>query len=45
LVAVSASMDNPDNPAAGQLTRFLAASQPLPRYIDALCGAEADAGV
>src|SRR5262249_48203569 len=41
LVALSASMDDPDNPAAEQLTRFLAASQPLPRYIDALRSAEA----
>ena len=35
-VAISASMDNPDDPASDQLTRFLAASEPLPQYIDML---------
>jgi hypothetical protein len=35
-VAVSASMDDPDNRAAGQLARFLRATQPLPQYLDAL---------
>jgi len=36
LVAVSASMDDPGDPAAAQLTRFLAASQPFPQYLDML---------
>jgi exosortase A len=38
LVAVSASMDEPGDPAAEQLARFLAASQSLPRYVDGLRG-------
>ena len=33
-VAVSASMDNPDDPAERQLTRFLQASEPLSKYIN-----------
>ena len=33
LVAVSASMDDPGNPAAAQLSGFLAASQPFPQYL------------
>ena len=33
LVAVSASMDDPHDPAAAQLARFLAASQPFPQYL------------
>ena len=45
LVAVSASMDDPGNPADEQLTRFLVASQSLPRYIDALRTTETDPGV
>jgi exosortase A len=36
LVAISASMDDPNDPAEQQLTRFLAASQPIPQYLDAL---------
>jgi len=35
-VAVAASMDDPDDRAAGQLARFLRAMQPLPQYLDAL---------
>jgi EpsI family protein len=35
-VAISASMDDPGNPAERQLTRFLAASEPFPRYIASL---------
>jgi len=35
-VAVSASMDDPDNRADAQLTGFLAAGQSLPDYLDAL---------
>jgi exosortase A len=35
-VAISASMDDPNNPAERQLTRFLAASAPFPRYIASL---------
>lgn len=45
LVAVSASMDDPGNPAEEQLTRFLAASQSLPRYVDSLHLVEAEPGV
>jgi exosortase A len=45
LVAVSASMDDPGNPAELQLTRFLAASQSLPQYVDSLRIAEAEPGV
>ena len=36
LVAVSASMDDLQQPAATQLARFLAASQPFPQYLDKL---------
>jgi exosortase A len=36
LVAVSASMDDPNDPAEGQLTRFLAASRNLPEYVSTL---------
>jgi exosortase A len=36
LVAVSASMDDPDNPADKQLRDFLAASQPLAEYLASL---------
>jgi EpsI family protein len=39
-VAVSASMDDPDHPAAGQLESFLRAAQPLPQYLDALLRAD-----
>jgi hypothetical protein len=35
-VAISASMDDPRDPAEQQLTRFLAASQPLTEYLAAL---------
>jgi EpsI family protein len=35
-VAISASMDDPSDPAERQLTRFLAASQPFPEYLAAL---------
>ena len=35
-VAISASMDDPKDPAEQQLTRFLAASQPLTEYVAAL---------
>jgi exosortase A len=35
-VAVAASMDDPDDRAAGQLARFLRAMHPLPQYLDAL---------
>ncbi len=35
-VAVSASMDDPSEPAQDQLERFLQSSQPLPRYLDKL---------
>ncbi|MBV8131637.1 MAG: EpsI family protein [Alphaproteobacteria bacterium] len=45
LVAISASMDDPGNPAEGQLARFLAASQSLPRYVDSLRPVEAEPGV
>ena len=37
-VAISASMDDPKDPAEQQLTRFLAASQPLTEYLTALPG-------
>jgi len=40
-VAVSASMDDPDNRAAGQLARFLRATQPLPQYLDTLSRSDA----
>ncbi len=36
LVAVSASMDDPDDPADDQIRRFLAANQPLAEYLDRL---------
>jgi exosortase A len=36
LVAISASMDDLQHPAATQLARFLAASQPFPQYLDML---------
>jgi exosortase A len=39
-VAVSASMDDPDHPAARQLENFLRATQPLPQYLDALARAD-----
>ena len=45
LVAVSASMDDPGSPAEEQLTRFLAASQSLPQYVDSLRIAESEPGV
>ena len=32
-VAISASMDDPNDPAERQLNRFLAASQPYPEYL------------
>jgi EpsI family protein len=35
-VAVSASMDDPKDPAERQLTRFLAANAPFPRYLASL---------
>ena len=35
-VAVSASMDDPDDPAEQQLSRFLAASESIPQYIASL---------
>jgi exosortase A len=35
-VAISASMDDPSDPAERQLTRFLAASEPFPEFIAAL---------
>jgi len=35
-VAISASMDDPLDPAERQLTRFLTASQPFPEYFDVL---------
>jgi exosortase A len=35
-VAVSASMDDPDDPPERQLTRFLAASQSFPEYVASL---------
>jgi EpsI family protein len=35
-VAISASMDDPKDPAEQQLTRFLAASQPLTEYLATL---------
>jgi exosortase A len=35
-VAIAASMDDPDDPADRQLTRFLAASPSFPRYITSL---------
>jgi exosortase A len=35
-VAVSASMDDPDDPAPAQLQRFLAANEPLAGYLDRL---------
>jgi exosortase A len=39
-VAVSASMDDPDHPAAGQLESFLQSTQPLSQYLDALLRAD-----
>src|SRR6516165_7587867 len=45
LVAVSASMDNPGNPAEDQLARFLAANESLPWYVDSLRLVEAELGV
>jgi len=36
LVPVFASMDDSGNPADAQLTRFLTASEPLPRYVGSL---------
>lgn len=36
LVAISASMDHPNDPAEKQLTRFLAANQSLAEYLDAV---------
>jgi exosortase A len=45
LVAVSASMDDPSNPAEEQLIRFLAASQSLPQYVDSLRIAGSKPGV
>jgi exosortase A len=45
LVAVSASMDDPGNPAEEQLIRFLAASQSLPEYVDSLRITESKPGV
>jgi exosortase A len=44
LVAVSASMDDPGNPAEEQLIRFLAASQSLPQYVGSLRVAESMPG-
>jgi exosortase A len=35
-VAIAASTDDPDKPAARELARFLAAIQPLPAYLEAL---------
>ena len=35
-VAISASMNDPNDPAERQLERFLASSQPYPQYIEAL---------
>jgi exosortase A len=35
-VAISASMGDPIDPAEAQLTRFLAASEPFPEYIESL---------
>ena len=35
-VAISASMGDPIDPAEGQLTRFLAASEPFPEYLESL---------
>jgi hypothetical protein len=40
-VAVAASMDDPDDRAAGQLARFLRAMQPLPQYLAALTRSDA----
>jgi exosortase A len=40
-VAVSASMDDPDDRAAGQLASFLRAMQPLPQYLDTLARSDA----
>jgi len=45
LVALSASMDDPINPAEKQLNRFLAATESLPRYLDSLHLVEAQHGV
>jgi EpsI family protein len=45
LVAFSASMNDPGDPAEGQLARFLAASQSLPRYVDSLRSAKTEPGV
>jgi len=45
LVAISASMDDPGNPAEEQLARFLAANESLPRYVDSLRLVEAEPGV
>jgi EpsI family protein len=44
-LAVSASMDDPRNPAEDQLAHFLAASESLPRYVDSLRPIEAQPGV
>ena len=44
-VAVSASMDDPDDRAVGQLERFLRATQSLPQYLDTISrGDETGAG-
>jgi len=45
LVAISASMDDPGNPAEEQLARFLSANESLPRYLDSLRLVEAEPGV
>ncbi|MGH7046125.1 MAG: exosortase A [Stellaceae bacterium] len=37
-VAISASMDDPSDPAPAQLKRFLQASQSIPQYLDELAG-------
>jgi EpsI family protein len=44
LVAVSASMDDPGNPAEEQLIRFLAANQSLPQYVGSRRIAESELG-
>jgi EpsI family protein len=35
-VVISASMDDPSDPARDQLERFLQASEPIPQYLDEL---------
>ncbi|HEV2100873.1 MAG TPA: exosortase-associated EpsI family protein, partial [Stellaceae bacterium] len=44
-VAVSATMDDPDDRAAAQLERFLRATEPLPKFIKAVAKGRGSAPV